>query len=93
MIKHLINNLFSDISDQKFILTNALAIDMEWNNLIQCATSGAGSGHCGFEHLYEVLVIEIDLTFDKPYLYIIRDKNTQETWVVGTVYQPIKNMR
>ena len=37
---NLIDNLFDSekVKDQNFILTNALAIDMNWNNQIQCAT-------------------------------------------------------
>nr|MCR5609445.1 hypothetical protein [Lachnospiraceae bacterium] len=31
---------------------------------------------------------DIYLTFDKPYMYIIRDKDTHEIWFVGTVYEP-----
>ena len=32
----------------------------------------------------------IDLDFDKPYMYIIRDKSTGEVWFAGTVYEPGK---
>jgi len=42
-----------------------------------------------FEHLYEVPVEEIDMTFDKPYMFIIRDKNSGEVWFTGTVYEPL----
>lgn len=52
---------------------------------------GAGSAGCGFEHLYEVPVEVIDLTFDKPYVFFIRDKNTNEIWFTGTVYEPNKS--
>ena len=52
---------------------------------------GLGDASCGFEHKYKVPVKEIDLTFNNPYLYLIRDKNTGEIWFVGTVYEPIKN--
>ncbi len=30
----------------------------------------------------------IELKFDKPFLFAIRDKNTGEIWFVGTVYEP-----
>lgn len=43
-----------------------------------------------FEHLFKVPVKEIDITFDKPYMYIIRDKNSGEVWFTGTVYEPIQ---
>lgn len=55
------------------------------------AGGGFGDGFCAFEHLYEVPIVEIDLTFDNPYLYIIRDKKTGEVWFMGTVYNPIEN--
>jgi serine protease inhibitor len=41
-----------------------------------------------FQYNFDVPVVEIDLTFNKPYLYLIRDKSTGELWFVGTVYQP-----
>ena len=52
---------------------------------------GAGATSCGFEYLYDVPVEEIDLTFDKPYLFIIMDKDTGEVWFTGTVYEPTVN--
>ena len=30
----------------------------------------------------------IEINIDKPFLYVIRDKNTEEIWFVGTVYEP-----
>lgn len=53
------------------------------------ATEGGGRGAGGFEYWYDVPVEEIDLTFDKPYLFIIRDKETGEVWFTGTVYEPL----
>lgn len=49
---------------------------------------GKGAANPGFEHLFDVPVIEIDLTFDKPFMFVIRDINTKENWFVGTVYEP-----
>ena len=54
---------------------------------------GLGDASCGFEHLYEVPVKKIDLTFDKPFLYLIRDKKSGEVWFVGTVYEPTKSLK
>lgn len=51
--------------------------------------AGAASGPY-FEHLFKVPVKEIDVTFDKPYMYLIRDKATGEVWFTGTVYEPIQ---
>lgn len=49
---------------------------------------GKGSGGT-FDYYYDVPVEEIDLTFNKPYMFIIRDKKTQEVWFTGTVYNPL----
>ncbi len=51
-------------------------------------SGGAGAGE-RFDYLYEVPVEEIDLTFDKPYMYIIMDKDSKEVWFTGTVYNPL----
>lgn len=50
---------------------------------------GLGNASAGFEHLYEVPVEIIDMTFDKPYMFLIRDKSTGEIWFAGRVYEPI----
>lgn len=52
------------------------------------AVGGMGSAAAGFDYLYEVPVEIIDITFDKPYLYLIRDKASGEVWFTGTVYNP-----
>ncbi len=31
----------------------------------------------------------VNVTFNKPFMYIIRDTETKEVWFVGTVYEPI----
>ena len=50
---------------------------------------GYGGGGDGFDYIYEVPIEHIDLTFDKPYMFLIRDKATGETWFIGTVYEPL----
>lgn len=52
------------------------------------ALGGKGAAACYFEYFYEPPVEEIDMTFDKPYLYMIIDKDTNEVWFMGTVYEP-----
>ena len=54
------------------------------------ATQAGGSGATGggFNYLYEIPTEEIDITFDKPFMYIIRDKDTGEVWFTGSVYEP-----
>ena len=41
-------------------------------------------------YAFEPPIEEIDLTFDKPFMFIIRDKNTGETWYAGNVYEGIE---
>lgn len=54
------------------------------------ATIGGGMGAGdGFNYDFEVPVEEIDLTFDKPYIFLIRDKETGEVWFTGSVYSPL----
>ena len=52
------------------------------------AGGGAGAGGCGYDYQFKVPIEDIDLTFDKPYMFIIRDKDTNEVWFAGTVYEP-----
>lgn len=54
-------------------------------------SGGLGSASCPFyDHIYEVPVEEIDMDFNKPFMYLIRDKKTGEVWFAGTVYEPNK---
>lgn len=41
-----------------------------------------------FVYYFDVPVEEIDLSFDNPYMFIIRDKDSGDIWFVGTVYEP-----
>ena len=50
---------------------------------------GLGAAGGGFYYYYDVPVEIIDMTFDHPYMYIIRDKDTEEVWFTGTVYNPL----
>lgn len=50
--------------------------------------AGGGSGS-PFDYEFYVPVEEIDLTFDKPYMFLIRDIKTGEIWFIGTVYEPL----
>ena len=48
----------------------------------------AGLGDYEFEYLFDVPVETVDLTFNQPYMYLIRDVETGEIWFTGTVYEP-----
>jgi len=51
---------------------------------------GRGDGGCGFDYSFDVPVKKIDLTFDKPYMFLIRDKESGEVWFTGIVNNPTK---
>ena len=55
------------------------------------AVGGKGSLSCAFDYRYDVPVEIIDLTFDNPYMFFVRDKSSGEIWFTGTVYQPIEH--
>ena len=87
-IKNLLNKTPDDM-----VISAAHKANIEFSNEgIRAAAvtmlGGGGAAGCSYNYDYEVPVEEIDLTFDKPYMYIIRDKATGEVWFVGTVYEP-----
>lgn len=52
---------------------------------------GFGAGHTiSFEYKWDIPVEEIDLTFDKPFFFVIHDKATGEVWFAGSVYNLTK---
>lgn len=87
----------SKMTSQKAYIGAAVhKADIEFSNegIKAAAATGAagyGAASCGFEYLYPVPVEVIDLNFDSPYLFLIRDKDTGEVWFTGTVYSPIVN--
>lgn len=50
---------------------------------------GADGGY--YDYRFEVPIKVIDLTFDKPFMFLIRDKSTGDVWFVGTVYDAGSN--
>ncbi len=49
---------------------------------------GAGAGDW-FDYIFDAPIEKIDLTFDKPYMFLIRDKSNGEVWFAGSVYEPL----
>lgn len=49
---------------------------------------GYGAGE-PFNYEFDVPVEEIDITFNKPYMFLIRDKESGDVWFAGTVYEPL----
>lgn len=87
-------NLTKISSDNSLFINNAIHksnIEFTQDGIKAAATTALGGLGAGgsFDYLFEVPVEEIDLTFDKPYMFIIRDKNSKEVWFAGTVYNPL----
>lgn len=54
---------------------------------VTVAVGGTGAGF-SFDYEWDVPVEKIDMTFNKPFFFIIRDKSTGEIWFTGEVFQP-----
>ena len=84
----------SNLTDDKVMINPVLhKATIEFSNegiKASAATSVGGFGaiDCSFEHLYKVPVKVIDLTFDKPFIFFIRNTKTGEIWFTGAVYNP-----
>ena len=82
---------------QEYIAKAAHKANIEFSNegikaAAATAMGGAGAAACPiYDYLYDVPQVEINLSFDNPYLYLIRDKDTGEVWFAGTVYEPTAN--
>ena len=89
----------SNLSSNKEYISEAVhKTNIEFSNEgIKAASftsiGGDGGGGCGgFYYYFKPPVEEIDLTFDKPYMFIIRNKDTKEPWFIGTVYKTTTDM-
>lgn len=87
-------NLTEITDDENIYITEAIHkanIEFTQDGIKAAAATLFGGGGAGssFDYFYEVPVEEIDLTFDQPYMFLIRDKETGEVWFVGTVYEPL----
>ena len=101
----LMNMGISDLFDpEKSQLTEITGQNEPLNELVHKATieftedgikaaattvGGAGGGGGAFDYIYEVPVEYIAMNFNKPYMYLIRDKESGEVWFVGSVYKPL----
>lgn len=66
-------------------------IEFTQDGIKAAAATMAGGGGAGgwYDYFFEMPTEDIDITFDKPYMFLIKDKDTNETWFVGTVYEPL----
>ena len=87
------SNLTTEKNTSIDTMKHKATIEFSNDGIKAAAVTGGGAGDAcapGYNYLYKVPVKRIDMTFDKPYLYLIRDKATGEVWFVGTVYNPTK---
>ena len=87
-------NLTNICDDKDVYISKAIHkanIEFTQDGIKAAAATGAFGYGAGdeFDYIYEVPVEEIDITFDKPYMFLIRDKETGEIWFTGTVYEPL----
>lgn len=85
----------SGITDAPAVISSALhKATIEFTQDGIKASAATMIGGCGagsdFDYCYDVPVEEIDLTFDKPFLFFIQDQDSGEVWFAGTVYEPLK---
>ena len=88
-------NLDHMLKDEKQYIVASHKAKIEFSNdgikaAAATTMAGFGASTAGFNYLFEVPVERIDMTFDQPYMYIIRDKATGEVWFVGTVYEVVQ---
>lgn len=82
-------------SDNAYITDAKHSANIEFSNdgiKAAAATMVGGAGDVtdpNFDYFFELPIEKIDLTFDRPFMYLIRDKETGEVWFTGTVYEPI----
>ncbi len=82
-------------SSSSFIDTAVHKANIEFSNdgikaSAATAMGGMGAADGGFKYYFEAPVKRINLTFDNPYMYLVRDKDTGEIWFAGTVYEPVE---
>ena len=93
-IRKKVKGYLKNITDNPLYISDAMhkaTIELTQEGIkASAATAMGGFGAGGaFDYLFDVPVEEIDLTFDKPYMFIIRDKKSGEVWFMGTVYNPL----
>ena len=90
----------SNLTTDKAVITEALhksTIEFSNSGIKAAAVSvmgGAGGGDCGFDYIFEIpknRILKIDLTFNKPFMFLIVDKKTKEVWFTGSVYEPAEH--
>lgn len=86
----------SKITDENVFINKAIhkaTIYFNQDGIKASATTlggGAGNANGPCHYVEDLPITRIDISFNKPYMYIVRDKSTGEVWFTGSVYQPLK---
>lgn len=82
---------FTEITENPVNLAASHKSLIEFSNDGIKAAAITAAGGLGADSMYkyelEVPVKTIDLSFNNPYMYLIRNKETGDIWFVGTVYE------
>lgn len=79
---------FSNISDEELFISNAIHkanIEFSEEGIKAAAVTVFSFATSALEPEEDK---PINITINKPFMYVIRDKDTKEIWFVGTVYTP-----
>ena len=84
----------------KMIGEESIVVDTKHKSTIELSNEGikasavtlsGGAGAAGvYDYLFEVPVKTIEFNFNKPFLFLIRNKDTNEIWFIGTLYNGVK---
>lgn len=80
---------FHNIMDNIYV---SQAIHKSHIELSENGTKAAAVTFFGLDKnaMFEEEKEKIDIKFDKPFLYLIKEKNSNNIWFFGTVYEPMK---
>ena len=90
-----VTDAFLPVADFSKIAETKLVVDKVLHKAdIELSERGIKAAAATVITLKENAMIEqrerVNLSFNKPFMYIIRDTKTNELWFVGTVYEPLK---
>lgn len=91
-------NLSRLATDQKYIEGGQQNVTISFTNegitagAVTVMAGGMGADWLEFQYYFDVSdkVKNVELYFEKPFFYLIRDKKTNEIWFMGKMYEPSK---
>ena len=91
-MKEAFDNVFADFTNMTNDSTGLYVAEALHKADIEFSEEGVKAAAVTVMAMYAKSAIEtrepVYVTFDKPFLFVIRDKNSGDIWFVGTVYEP-----